>query len=222
MYCDKDKPHPQCPDLSDPTSRWLGRNLRGSIRELPRWWRTESVTTLRRGCGLDCVTERAAVPSLMLRPPIPHVATESLSNSGCKVSQDVSGPVSCSQQGQFDVRLSCPRLHKAGSWKVPRTENSGALSGLRPVCGSLLQIFVAYGFRGVVIVKTLVISKGDFEHMKRSLWMWALKSCLCPVQNSVPSALVLCMYISNYAWIITKVYLGFLESCKTRLGYPGP
>lgn len=64
---------------------------------------------------LVCITEHAAVPSLVPRPPIPHVATESQSNSGCKVSQDVSGPTSCSQQGQFEVGLSCAGLHKAES-----------------------------------------------------------------------------------------------------------
>lgn len=100
------------------------------------------------------------MPDLTLRPPIPHEVTESQSNSGCKVSQDMSGPTSCSQQGQFEVRLSCPGIHTAGSWKVPRTETSGALSGFRPVCVSLLQIFTACGFRGVVMCK------GDWAHKK--------------------------------------------------------
>lgn len=148
---------------------------------------------------LVCITEHAAVPTLMLRPPTPYVAAESQSNSSGKVTQDVSGPTSCSQQGQLEVGLSCPGLHKAGSWKVLGMESSGALSGFRPVYVSLLQIFAVCGFRGVVIVKTQVICKGDFEHMKRSLRMWALKSCLSPVHSSVPSALVLHTYIPNYA-----------------------
>lgn len=68
-----------------------------------------------RLCCLVCITEHAAVPTLMLRPPIPYVAAESQSNSRGKVTQDVSGPTSCSQQGQLEVGLSCPGLHKAGS-----------------------------------------------------------------------------------------------------------
>lgn len=162
---------------------------------------------------LVCMTEHTAVPNLTLRPPIPHVVTESQSNSGRKVSQEISGPISCSQQGHFEVRLSCSGLHKAGSWKVLGMENSGALSGF-----SLLRIFAAYGFRGVVIVKTLVIHKGNFEHMKRSLKMWALKSYLCLVPNSVPSALVLHMYIPNYAWIITKDFWGSSSPVKLDWG----
>ena len=147
----------------------------------------------------------------MLRPPIPYVAMviiESRSNSGWKGAQEVSGPTSCSQQGQSEVRLSCPGLHPVGSWKPPRTEHSGALSGLRPVCVSLLLTFTAYGFKGVVILKNLVICKRDFQDIKRSLRMWAMDSCPCLAQNSVPSALVFHTYFSNNAWIITKVFGG--------------
>lgn len=173
-----------------------------SIKGLPKIVKNlECKNPKERLWYLVCIIEHAADPSLTLRRLTPHVATESQSNSACKVSQAVSGPISCSQQGQFEVRLSCPELHKAGSWKVLGMESSGALSGF-----SLLQIFAAYGFRGVVIVKTLVICKRDFEHMKRSLRMWALKSCLCPVYNTVTSALVLYMYIPNYAWITTKFF----------------
>lgn len=71
----------------------------------------------------------------------------------------------------------------------PRTESSGALSGLRPVCMGLLQAFTVYGFRGVVIFKTLVMCKGYLQHKERALRMWAMNSCPCPVQNMDPSAL---------------------------------
>lgn len=44
--------------------------------------------------------------------------------------------------------------------------------------------------------------------------MWAMDSCPCSVQNSVPSALVFHMYIPNNVWIITKVLGGFLNPVK--------
>lgn len=143
-----------------------------------------------------------------------HRITESESNSDWKGTEEVCGPTSCSQQGQLVVRISCSGLHPVGSWKPPRTEGSGALSGLRPVCMSLLQTFAVYGFRGVVILKTLVICKRDYQHIKRSLRMWTMDFCPCPIQNSVPSALVFHMYNPNNAWIVTKVFGGSLSPVK--------